>query len=145
MLNDFEVTQISYFKWFQLIHAIPKSWKLAVLNDKGNFKNIIYLNHRLIKKSQFLAYSKKTILYIYIILKNKLPTFSYIFHNLQVEWKEIYLLPHKDSIDTNLRIFQYKLLNNVLYLNKQIFIFNKKDIKLCSYCRFKMKQLIQFL
>ena len=74
MLNDFEVTQISYFKWFQLIHGIPKSWKLAVLNDKGNFKNIIYVNHRLIKKSQFLAYSKKmyskkTILCIYYFEK----------------------------------------------------------------------------
>ena len=27
------------------------------------------------------------------------------------------------------------ILNNVLYLNKQHFIFNKKDTKLCSYCR----------
>ena len=68
-------------------------------------------------------------------MKNKLPTFSCIFHNLQVEWKEIYLLPHKDSIDTNLRIFQYKLLNNILYLNKQIIIFNEKNTKLYSYCR----------
>ena len=30
MLDDFQLTQISYFKWFQLIHAIPKSWKVAV-------------------------------------------------------------------------------------------------------------------
>ena len=68
-------------------------------------------------------------------MKNKLPKFSYIFHNLQVKRKEIYLLPHKDSIDTNLRIFQYKLLNNILYLNKQIIIFNEKNTKLYSYCR----------
>ena len=39
------------------------------------------------------------------------------------------------SIDANLRIFQYKILNNILYLNKQLFIFNKKYTKLCSYCR----------
>ena len=32
-------------------------------------------------------------------------------------------------------MFQYKILNNVLYLNKQLFIFFKKDTKLCSYCR----------
>ena len=50
--------------------------------------------------------------------------------------KEIYLLPRKVSIDTNLRMFQYKILNNILYLiNKQLFIFDKEDTKLCSYCR----------
>ena len=32
-------------------------------------------------------------------------------------------------------MFQYKILNNILYLNKQLFIFNKKDTKLCSYCK----------
>ena len=45
------------------------------------------------------------------------------------------LLPRKVSIDINLQMFQYKILNNILYLNKQLFIFNKKDTKLCSYCR----------
>ena len=41
ILSDFQLTQKSYFKWFQLKHAIPKSWKLAVLNDKVNCKNFI--------------------------------------------------------------------------------------------------------
>ena len=77
--------------------------------------------------------------YLSIVLKNELPTsqkyFCHIFPNLQVEWKEIYLLPRKVSIDTYLRMSQYKILNNILYLNKQLFIFNKKETKLCSYCR----------
>ena len=47
--------------------------------------------------------------------------------------EEDYLLPRKVSNDTNLRMFQYKILNKILYLNKQLFIFNKKDTKLCSY------------
>ena len=52
--HDFHLAQKSYFKWFQLIHTIPKSWELAVLNDKGNCKNIIYLNHHLLKNNQIL-------------------------------------------------------------------------------------------
>ena len=71
---------------------------------------------------------------------NELPTFQKyfcnIFPNLQFEWKKIYLLPCKVSNDTSLCMFQYKILNNVLYLDKQLFIFNKKDTKLCSFCRF---------
>ena len=53
ILSDFHLTQKSYFKWFQLIHAIPKSWKLTVLNEKINCKNIIYLNHHLITTIKF--------------------------------------------------------------------------------------------
>ena len=37
-------------------------------------------------------------------------------------------------IDTNLRIFQYKLLNNVLYLNEKLFKFNIVFSPLCSFC-----------
>ena len=37
-------------------------------------------------------------------------------------------------MDTNLRMFQYKILNNILYLNNQLFIFNEKDTELFSYC-----------
>ena len=142
ILSDFQLTQKSYFKWFQLIHAIPRPWKLAVLNDKGNCKNIIYLNHHLIKNNQILAIDKlipEELYSLSIFLKNERPTsqkyFCNIFPNLQVEWKKIYLLPRKVSNDSNLRMFQYKTLNNILYLNKQLFIFNKKDTKLCSYCK----------
>ena len=124
------------------MHAIPRSWKLAVLNDKGSCKNIIHLNHRLIKNNQILAIEKlvpKELYSLSITLKKKLPMsqiyFCYIFPSLEVEWKEIYLLPSKVSIDTNLRMFQYKILSNILYINKQLFIFNKKDTKLCSYYR----------
>ena len=99
-----------------------------------------------IKNSQILAIKKlipKELCSLSIVLKNELPAsqkhFCNIFPNLQVEWKEIYRLLRKISIDTNLRMFQYKILNNILYLNKQLFIFNKKDTKLCSYCRLQDK------
>ena len=61
MLTDFQLTQTTYFEWFQLIHAISHSWKLAVLNDKGdlkNIKNMKMLNHHLIKNNQILAIEK---------------------------------------------------------------------------------------
>ena len=61
--------------------------------------------------------------------------FCNIFPNLQVEWEETYLLPRNVSIDNNLRMFQYKIRNNILYLHKQLFIFNKKDTKLRFYYR----------
>ena len=38
-----------------------------------------------------------------------------------LNWKEIYILPRKVSTDTNLRMFQYKIWNNILFLNRLLF------------------------
>ena len=57
-----------------------------------------------------------------------------LFSNFKPNWKRIYLLPKRVTLDTNLRMFQYKLLNNVLYLNNVIFRFKKVDSPLSSYC-----------
>ena len=48
--------------------------------------------------------------------------------------KEIYILPRKVSIDTTLRMFQYKILNNILFLNKLLFKFKKVSSRLCFFC-----------
>ena len=41
------------------------------------------------------------------------------FQNKEIEWKCIYPMPRRVTIDTNLCIFQY----NVLYLNEKLFKF----------------------
>ena len=38
-------------------------------------------------------------------------------------------------MDTNLRIFQYKILNNVLYLNEKLVRFKKVSCPLFSFCQ----------
>ena len=38
---------------------------------------------------------------------------------------QIYLLPRKVTVNTFTRMFQYKSINNVLYLNKMFFVFKK--------------------
>ena len=115
---------------------------ITINNDKGNCKNFIYLGHHLIKNSQILAIEKlvtKELYSLSIVLKNEIPTsqthFCNIFPNLQVEQKDIYLLTCKASIGTNLCMLQYKILNNILYRNKQLFILNKEDTKLYFCCR----------
>ena len=60
--------------------------------------------------------------------------FENIFSNFNLDWKSIYLLPRCVTLDANLRMFQYKLLNNILYLNKMLFRFKKVDSPLCSFC-----------
>ena len=48
--------------------------------------------------------------------------------------KKNYTLAGKVTIDTRMRIFQYKILNNILYLNRQLFCMNLVDSSFCSLC-----------
>ena len=80
-----------------------------------------------------------TTLYEILTDANKMkPTSQIYFENLfpsfKPDLKSIYLLSRRVTLDTNLRMFQYKLLNNVLYLNNMLFRFKKVDSPLCLYC-----------
>ena len=57
---------------------------------------------------------------------------EYFFESSTVDWKGIYLLPGQNIINTKHCSFQYKILNNVLYLNKLLFKFRKVKSPLCS-------------
>ena len=66
------------------------------------------------------------------------PTAQRYFSNLftlhdDFDWTKIYDLPRKTNVDTLLRVFQYKILNNVLYLNEKLFHFGLVD---CGKCIF---------
>ena len=56
-------------------------------------------------------------IYILVFLQNpQISARNYIY--TITDWKDIYLLSHKTSINTKYHSFQYQILNNVLYLNK---------------------------
>ena len=45
------------------------------------------------------------------------------------------MTPRIVSSNTYMRCFQYKVLNNVLFLNKKLFLFKKSNSPLCSFCK----------
>ena len=59
--------------------------------------------------------------------------FEIFFPSLSFTSKDVYILPRTVTINTRLRVFQYKLLNNAIYLNKNLYIFKLNDTKLCSF------------
>ena len=56
-------------------------------------------------------------------------------------WPRIHTMASKCTIDTKARIFQVKILNNVLYLNKQLYKTNLSEGPLCRYAIKSMRLL----
>ena len=60
--------------------------------------------------------------------------FEQLFENTTLDQNKIYLSPRLVSFDTTLRSFQYKILNNILFLNKKLYTFGITNTDLCSFC-----------
>ena len=59
--------------------------------------------------------------------------------------KGIDLLLHKTTINTKYCSFQYKILNNALYLNKILFKLRKVKSPIFSFCKSAEKTIIYYL
>ena len=56
-----------------------------------------------------------------------------LLETTNLNWKEIYILPRKVSIDANICMFQYKILISILFLNKLLLKLKKVPSPLCSF------------
>ena len=65
-----------------------------------------------------------------------------IFLNMKFDWRNIYSLPRITTINKYLSSFQYKICNNILFLNKKLFVFWMKNTPLRSFCTKKDESLL---
>ena len=126
-----------------MVNAIPLNWKEKIKHTpRTNVDNLVFRNHHLIRNSNILPFDKLTsrdVYFIYISRKNHEPTskryFETLFENEILNWSKIYMLPRLTTINSTIRNFQYKILNNVLFLNKKLHLFGKSETSQCSYCK----------
>ena len=132
-----------HFKWAQLIDSIPLDWRTKI---RGNttpdqdcmFKSGLYYNSdsglHLVDLSCKAIYSK--------LLKQNLaePTsVQYWETKLSggqrgIDWRKVFLTFRISTIESYTRSFQYKILNNALFLNKRLFKFSVIESPACSFC-----------
>ena len=124
----------------QLIHSIPQKWKNTINNNRIP-ENLLFLNHHLIKCNILLSLEKlnsKELYWIQLTRDFCKPTsqiyFEKHFNDCVLDWKYIYVLPRIVNSDPYRRYFQYKVLNNVLYLNEKLFFFGISETSQCSFC-----------
>ena len=81
--------------WLKIIDVLPKSWKDAILKDKGNARKFVIFDHHILRKSQICSLNKLTSKELYLIFADAntvKPTAQDYFENLfdssDFNWKK---------------------------------------------------------
>ena len=115
---------------------------MVLKENQSDISNLVLRYHQLLKNNRTPGIEKKNSKEIYsIIISSKVNMstsriyFEKIFHFYDFQWKDIYTLSHKVPVNAYFRSFQYKILNKILYLNKNCYTFALSNTQLCSFCK----------
>ena len=104
-------------------------------------QNLNLLDHHLVKSNSLFSIEKLESRELCCIInssRNNKPTSQIYFENKfnlkELDWTVIYTLPRKVTTNMYLRSFQYKILNNIFYLNEKRFVFGLSATSCCSFC-----------
>ena len=118
MKISYNLNHKSYFRWKQIVHSIPKTWKKVLKESQSDGSNLVLDDHQLLKNIRTLSIDKMNSKEIYSTIispKVNIPTSriyfekKFPFYNFQ--WKDIYKLPRKVTINAYLSSFRYNVTN----------------------------------
>ena len=129
----------NYFKWIQIVNAIPTAWKSIVRNSPVNrdmccSKQHLTINNKMVPTGML---STRFFYDLYIDNISIKPTSQKYFERhfgLDLLWNKIYSIPHLVTVDTSTRFFQFKVSHNTLFLNARLVHLNYSTTPLCSLC-----------
>ena len=127
-----------------VIYSMPAAWRLLirtaniapVLSPLPNTPAIL-ISDILIP---ILDASSKHIYRSFLAKKQTTPTakdrekLSAKYHRLTIDWKRVYLLSFRTTLETKLREFQFKILNRIVFTNEKRFRFGMAEPDKCV-CR----------
>ena len=121
----FQLKPIEFLKWYGLINAISSQWNKKLQgNSLGNCHMTTKVPLSIKCKGRKLGLRSVTSKLIYEELLSGIQTtpsakkyFKNKFKSNELDWLRIYELPRSTCVHSKTRIFQYKILNSILYLN----------------------------
>jgi len=134
-----------YFKLIGVVDAIPIARRLIIKQSQTNqhfyssflgdrvYTELDETEIHLSKVTSKVLYNKfktknQTLLPAQNKMKNKYP-------QLALDRKKIYSLPFTVTVETKIREFQCKILNDIVYTNDKLFHFKMIESPLCTFCQ----------
>jgi len=130
-----------YLKWAGIVHSIPREWKICIKQNQNLIEKITRYGQNILmrhSKLDIMKISSKSIYNELIEEKFSTPTaqanLSKRIPDVNIDWEKVYNRIYTTTIDTYLRMFQYKILNNTLFLKKELHRFGIVHSPSCSLC-----------
>ena len=118
--------------------------KKCIKQTSLNTSLLVVRNHHHFRGSRIILPEKLSPKQLYSLLISETyhqPTsqkcFDNLFPNIELPWKEICLNARQPKANSHLRCFNYKIINNVFYLNKKLVQFGQTQSQLCPFCHTK--------
>ena len=67
------------------------------------------------------------------------------YHRLTIDWKRVYLLSFRTTLETKLREFQFKILNRIVFTNEKLFRFDMAESDKCAFCQTEVESIEHLL
>ena len=109
--------------WIGLIQSIPQMSKKAC-----SLRREPLLPNLTVKKTY------KTLVRPLVQQPTAQKSIECVLQRNDMDCATVYLLPEKTTIESRMRIFQYKILNSIMYLNNRPHKFGYAESPLCSRC-----------
>jgi len=129
----------SEFVYNQIISAIPLPWKNLLKQVSPNLsvcipvcRGIGWLHQSNINKNLYSFFMHEARLWG---SSDRVQYYWEDYFNIPVMWKKVYSLTYKISIDSHMRMFQYKLLFKYLTTNQVLHRWGLIESPLCSLCK----------
>ena len=154
MLQEKGMHPSKYYRWMQILCAIPNTWKINVrmfLSQGGDLISDRPINSGILVGKKWLDINKLTPRLFYSKLLETMIENPTSIKNLEkylsdeeIDWEKVFLLPWKVTIKSNLRLFQYKILKNILFLNDKLPEMNLVNNPRCTFCDTETETIVHF-
>ena len=133
--SKYNLDNKDFMSWIGLIESIPQKWekemKLVILYSAEGY-NPCSLRREPFLPNPTVKETYKTLIRPLVQQPTAQKSMESVLQRNTTDWATVYLLPQKTTIESRVRIFQYKILNNILYLNNRLHKFGYIESPLCS-------------
>ena len=136
-----------------VVHSLPSDWKTIIRssvckNGKKPIPQTLYINLNCGSFPISDVTSKQ--IYNSFMCKKQIPPtaqqkISDKYSDTIINWKKVYSLPFRTTLDSKLREFQYKVLNNIVFTNDKLFRFGLSQSPNCTFCNEEPESLEHLL
>ena len=143
--QKYSISNNLFYKWRQLISAIPTQCKNIIKNSE----NIPEPTYHLSYLTRLITAENLTSKMVYGMLIHNIKekssseiTIQNKINKQNLDWLLIYNFSWNTTIDSYSRAFMFKCLHNILFLNDRLYKLKHSNTPLCSFCNLAPENII---